>query len=444
VLQHEASHDGSYFLLGEKEDLLSEFPEGVDKALMLEFELTGSSALMVRRQGRELVESLDALANASEKDRQRRNRALEMWERREERVAFLKAEKAAADAAAASGESGVLPAFTASDLPFRLLTGPRGIGKSAVMLYALAHARRTGWLTVFVPSMFRIMRQGEVLRASRTQEGFLDQPDLALEMLQHLLRNHADLLADVPQRGTYPRDRFLSAEDDALVSKEKADLRVKERHEKAGLKASAESTGKQWDPSSYSSRIPELIAADSVDRPALGATLADMVAWGVANPPHATECMVATLTELRQCTEHPVFIAIDGFNWAYEKTEYWWDSKVVPPQRVSLAAPLRFLTPGGFSEEHLLERGFVLTADTFTHSFSASMYDEVRFPQYTHVEIEPLSRDAIHSQLLHYHFSGNYPEVASRLSVDSHAVDFYRTMSAGNPAEVARAAMLVF
>ena len=72
------------------------------------------------------------------------------------------------------------------------------------------------------------------------------------------------------------------------------------------------------------------------------------------------------------------------------------------------------------------------------------MYDQAKYPRKTHVPIEPLSRQEIHYQLLHYHHSGNFWEVKNRDDVDSHAVDYYRTLTDGNPRELRQAAMAVF
>ena len=93
---------------------------------------------------------------------------------------------------------------------------------------------------------------------------------------------------------------------------------------------------------------------------------------------------------------------------------------------------------------HSYKRGFFLSAESYRHSFFSRMYDQAKYPRKTHVPIEPLSRQEIHYQLLHYHHSGNFWEVKNRDDVDSHAVDYYRTLTDGNPRELRQAAMAVF
>jgi hypothetical protein len=84
-----------------------------------------------------------------------------------------------------------------------------------------------------------------------------------------------------------------------------------------------------------------------VDRKAF--TLRDMVEWGIAHPTEATDTFVDLLQELRLVTEHPVLIAIDGFNHLYEMSPYPSDGAMVPPERLSIAHALRCMGPDGFN-----------------------------------------------------------------------------------------------
>lgn len=68
--------------------------------------------------------------------------------------------------------------------PLHLLTGPLGVGKSALLTYLVAYARKNKWLTVFMPDAWDIMHNSLVLVPSRRTAGMVDQHDAALKLLQ--------------------------------------------------------------------------------------------------------------------------------------------------------------------------------------------------------------------------------------------------------------------
>lgn len=203
-----------------------------------------------------------------------------------------------------------------ANFPFRLLMGPRGIGKSAILTYALRYARQNDWLTVCLPSSFKITQQPAITVPSRSRPGFLDQPDFAYDMLRHIGLLHVDQLKNIPQRRTYSRDRYLPAEDDEVVTQTKLEMKQQERAERAKLKAQVESQGGTWDPTTFESKIPEYLDPQKVDRS--HTTLYHLVQWGIKHPAHATDCLLDFLEELKLVTEYPVLIAVDQINWLYE------------------------------------------------------------------------------------------------------------------------------
>ncbi|RYG51537.1 hypothetical protein EON67_03165 [archaeon] len=177
--------------------------------------------------------------------------------------------------------------------PFRLLTGPLGVGKSAVLNHVVAYARRNQWLTVMIPNSWAVMHDGLVLAKSRRRPGMVDQHDIALKLLkvraelnacatpmrqggraelsrtlrwlvcvrecvrarvQETLTTHADILGQIPQRGAYATFRYLPRSIDVKVSAERDRMRAAEEDEKSRLKAQADATGKSWDPSTYKSK----------------------------------------------------------------------------------------------------------------------------------------------------------------------------------------------
>jgi hypothetical protein len=351
--------------------------------------------------------------------------------------------------AAAYKERSSTPVGRASQpiAPFKLVAGPRGIGKtcvcaaarrpSAVLTHVLHYARTSGWVTLVMPSARRLMRDGLVLTPSRSRPGFLDQHDFALEMIGTLLKLHGEQLAGIPQRGSYSADKYLPAEEDARAQAERERQREDDRRERARRKAEARARGEA---------VEEVakVAAASVSREGSGFTLRDMAQWAQAHPTFATDALLDLKRELCLQTEFPVLIAVDELNWLYEQSFYPHKGEVVPTERLSLPMGFRMLSASGFDATQAPARGMVLAATSFRSAQEQPFYAAVRVSKSQQLVVPPLSRAEVHSQLLHYSHTGKFFEIRFREDVDPHAVEYFRTMSGGNPWELQRAAMLVF
>lgn len=98
------------------------------------------------------------------------------------------------------------------------------------------------------------MNDAIVLEPSKLRPGFVDMHDVALRILQKTLANQGDILAKLPQRGTYAKYRYLPKGLDAVVSAERAKQKKAEDNEKARLRAEAAARGEKWDESTYKSK----------------------------------------------------------------------------------------------------------------------------------------------------------------------------------------------
>jgi hypothetical protein len=115
------------------------------------------------------------------------------------------------------------------------------------------------------------------------------------------------------------------------------------------------------------------------------------------------------------------------------------------------------------------KRGVVVGTITRKHSMPMRLFDVANVQQSLRLRVGELTREELHSMLLHYHYSKKFlmlsrtlrsmnpciahhfyrgwlwrhvPVVcAEREAVDPFAVEFYRTLSSGLPAEVFSAAM---
>ena len=323
--------------------------------------------------------------------------------------------------------------------PYTLLTGPPGVGKSALLQYAVAYARANGWIALFVPDAWAMMRAGLVLVKSRRRPGQVDQHDVAARLLREL-RSGAQgaLLARVPQRGRYAAFRYLPAAADGAVSAAREALRRAEEEERARLRAQADAGGVAWDPASYKSKYEDETDT-AVDRSTF--TLADMADWGLAHPAAATDTLIDLLAELRACTEFPVLLAIDGHNLFYEHTPYPMDGATLPAERLSIAAALQCLGPTGFKPDHALARGLVLATVTQRHAAPMRMFAVADVKRAYRLPVPEATREEVHAQLAHYQRSQRFLMVQQPDAVDAFAVEYYRTLCSGRPRDIFRAAM---
>jgi hypothetical protein len=73
-----------------------------------------------------------------------------------------------------------------------------------------------------------------------------------------------------------------------------------------------------------------------------------MVEWGVAHPTASTDALIDLISELRQVTEFPVLMAVDGVNLMYEKTKYPMEGRLLMPEELSVPAAFQALGADGF------------------------------------------------------------------------------------------------
>jgi hypothetical protein len=454
-LQHTPRHDGRYFVFG-KEEEASLFPEGLPPGVTDEFELTQRRALMVRPEVRSLVEELERyrLVSKAWLERGGQGSADKVFggkvflqgedvetERSEEVV-----EEVMQSAREWCEELESLP-----DGPTRVLTGPRGCGKTCALTQVVRYARSRDWIVVYIPSAYRLTHQGQVLTPTRGRPGDYDQNDLATEILNHVLTCHGEQLDKILQRGKYRLDMFLPEEDDTKMRAEVARRVAEEEDQVASLKAEAESKGQSFDPSKdWTSQLQlDLLAVETLDREAKGYTLGHMLRWGLAHPPQATETVVALLSELRQTVEYPVLVAVDGVNDLYEPSGYPSPyGRRLSTKRLPLVRALQAFNSGG--PKMSFRRGAFVGAVSLSRNTNPALLrhsppgSAAVVPPDNRFPLQPWARTEIHSQLLHYAMTGRFPELPDRASVDAHAVDVFRTLSAGIPLEVRKNAILQF
>ena len=409
-VEHTFAHAGRYYSLGSPEEVRATFPFGFAGDLGVEFSLTGTHSLLIRPVGVSLVAQLEHW-------RQTHGRVLAAGGAPvldiDAAAVYAPPELHQPPAGGGGSSAGGTPSTAphhphdASFRPVRVLTGPRGVGKSGVLNYVVHYARASrAWITVLVPSGFAVSHMGKVLAQTRRRPGDVDQHDVAFSILREAARANGDRLSKVRQRGRYAAYRYLPTALDERVSKEREALRSAEVAEKAKLRAQAEASGVPWDPRAFKSKYEDESYL-SLDRSSF--TLSDMVTWGLRHPAAASDTLIDFLSELRAVTEYPVLIAVDGINHLYSQGPYHVGGLPVPPERLSVQSAFHCIGSDGFKESFQLKRGLWLLAVSHKHSSNMSeMFGKVRVGDRYRLPIPPLGRDELHSTLRYYAATGAF------------------------------------
>eukprot|EP00793_Prasinoderma_coloniale_P001735 PRCOL_00003540-RA len=244
-------------------DLSAALPEGLPRPLLREIEACGDSdaarGVLVRAPLLELMGTLDAAQRLPAGGLAAAERAP---------AGLTPGEAAAFEAAAARATSG----------RHVQLDGARASGKSVALALLVHWARANGWLAMYVPDASVITRGrvgpkplGYVARAPGDDSTLgWDSPDVAAEMLRHMVDAHADELAELPVTDVT-----------------------------AGVAGAPEAK-----------------------------TLLELCEKGIeAEVAHATGSVVALRAELGRVTKYPVLVAVDSANALYA------DSAFVEPSR---------------------------------------------------------------------------------------------------------------
>lgn len=477
--QHSFAQAGRYYNFGSAEEIASLFPEGVAGSIAEEWSVAGSNALLVRPLGVRFVKHLEDWKNIHGRSLYTAGhpikdisadviktpyiiKPLQEPPTREEALKLGLLNAAPLDPVAVSpaipvssstlnstkGNTPVTPALASVEAalfekfrPVRVLTGPRGVGKSAILNYAAQYARLNGWICVLLSDAFGVMNMGKVLIPSKLRPGMVDQHDIALKLLRDINSTHAQQLAQIPQRLKYANHRYLPPKIDLIVSAEREQLRLREEQEKAKLKAQADAAGKAWDPSTFVSRFEDE-SDDKVDRSSF--TLQDMCVWGIKHPSAATDCLLHLLGELKIQTEFPILMVVDSINLLYGESVYPEAGSGVnlPSNRLSIPSAFQCLGPDGFKPSAAFKRGMWLTAVSFTHTQNMKpMFEEAYVRGRVRVPVPPLSRQEVHSVLSHYSKSGGFLMLEGVNQVDPFLVEYYKTLCGGNYREIFRAAV---
>jgi len=279
-----------------------------------------------------------------------------------------------------------------------MLMGPRGVGKSAALNQLVLHARKTGWLCLFIPKGWDQVQSGWFVEPVPGQSHVFDNPFMSAQVLRGFWKAHAGLLRTMPlqfpeqaTKYTAPLAKFKEAYDRArtVPGREKMSFRqvreivdAEDYFPEQDKLDSSVLDGPHFDLQRLMSGGPK--------------TLEDLALLGVAFRDQAGLAVMDLIAELKKVKSVPVLVAVDQYNTWETTSAFHYRSEPVAGKQLCVPHSLRFLSKRKpETEAWKLDNGLCVCATSHAHAegrhetFEDSISSiplVVRVPAYTQVE----------------------------------------------------------
>lgn len=201
-----------------------------------------------------------------------------------------------------------------SELPKKVvLSGARGVGKSTILSQAVYHARKNGWLCLFVPNAWDHVQSGYYLDTvyGSNDTTLYDNPMMSTAALRSFFKAHKDVLKTLPVTQSPGLSKYS-----AIVDRYLASWKELNRHYSRGnLKFIGMRSMIEGDDA-----IPE---EDDLDEPFLRnydmfnikiENVHDLLLFGIAFHEASGAVFMDLVEELKELKHIPVLIAVDQMN----------------------------------------------------------------------------------------------------------------------------------
>lgn len=315
-------------------------------------------------------------------------------------------------------------------LPERiLLTGPRGVGKSVAINQMVLHARRRGWLCLFVPKGWDQVQSGWYIEPVIKEKKEINNMDINSEITEKIIpsdnteekKNEEVIhtLYDNPFMSSHVLRGFWLAHEDILKTIPMKNIQNLEKYQDFVEKFKEEFVRTKAFPGREDfsfMQIRELIEAedwfgdeDEDDAPVLDSfdfdenfqvkTLEELVRMGVAFRDFAGPIFMDLVTELRELDlpDHPVLIAVDQYNTWDVPSVYQFRNRPVLGTELCVPNALFFISKKkADSESYSLKNGLCVGATSMKHTegkkntyndFMSSIPLVIKVPSYNQVEM---------------------------------------------------------
>jgi hypothetical protein len=194
-----------------------------------------------------------------------------------------------------------------------MLIGERGSGKSVVLNQAVLHARKNGWLCMFVPDAFDHSHGGMYVEPVPGKSKLYDNTMMSAELLRGFYRAHADQINDLPVKNKAALDKFKK-HIGKFQEKWDLALKVPGREELSFTEMRAIILADDYDPVEHDADNELLRDFQFVGLEPT--TIGDLVRMGLAFHEFSGLAVVDVVEEMRTLDSPtmPVLFAVDQYN----------------------------------------------------------------------------------------------------------------------------------
>lgn len=359
--------------LQQGEDQASYFPEGLAGDIEKEFEFSGKEQWMHRDASLVVTSWIDAFKNSGKKGsrgvaagdgtgpymniyRYGANVMSDVVDSRLVVEAF-------------SGKLDLMSNDGLGGMPDRMmLIGERGSGKSVVLNQAVLHARKSGWLCMFVPDGFDHSHGGVYVEPTPGKRGLYDNTMMSAELLRGFYRAHADQLNDIPIE---EKDVLKKYERHIEKFREKWDLALKVpgRENLNFTEMRAIILGEDYNPDEHDADNELLRDFDFYGLSP--SSVGDLVRMGLAFHEYSGLAVMDVVSELKALKRDgmPVLFAVDQFNAWEDMSAFHYRDKALHSRDICVPAALSFLSRKKDTvAEWKVANGLCIAATSFKHA----------------------------------------------------------------------------
>lgn len=289
-----------------------------------------------------------------------------------------------------------------SGLPNKaMLVGKRGVGKSVALSQAVFHARKRGWLCLYIPNGWEHVQSGpyvEPLAGSGTDNTPMvyDNPHMSASALRGMWHAHRDVLRTMPIREPGVADKYKPYLEAFIEKWTLIETFHGENNSVPFLKM------REFLLTEEDEHVPE---NDEHDKEILQKfnvktfevkTLEDLLLVGIALIETSGLAFTDLVRELRTQDAVPVMFAVDGMNTWLDKSAFYYDYQRIMGKQLAVPNSLLFLdSVKSVGKEYTVKNGFCLAATSLTHpegskftfeNVKASIPAMIRIPSYSQTE----------------------------------------------------------
>lgn len=297
--------------------------------------------------------------------------------------------------------------------PKIMLVGPRGVGKSAALNQAIMHARKSGWLCLFVPKGWDQVQSGwyiePVAPLRPADKGVYDNVFMSAEVLRGFWKAHAGQLRRMPMKYPKETDKYTSALSKFKEAYDRA--RSVSGREKLSFRQMREIVDAEDFFAEQDTLDASVLDGPHFEYPKIKLeTLEDLVLLGVAFRELAGSVVMDLVAELKEVESIPVLIAVDQYNTWEAQSAYSYKSEPVSGRQLCVPHSLSFIgKKKADTDKWRLKNGLCICSTSHAHAegrnetfenYKSSVPLVIKVPNYSQVEFLSAATYYTHQNLI--------------------------------------------